>query len=301
MNKLRPPDFGSYWYEISKELSEIDMNSEISMIPIRSNTSSTLYSVSLVGANNYPLKGYLSIPNKEGRFPAIYFAPRNASVLEIIPQGMSNNIRDQFVIFSLACRGMRNSDNPHVSMYPGQLTENVDSVEGYIYRGIVADTLRGLDFIITRPEIDKNSLLTYGNDIALLAAALHGAVTHVVATPGYFFDTIDIAKLTNSYPLEEFNDYLRLYPDSELNVRETLSYFNLRWHAQSISANTLIICGDSENVYSKSNLTPLIDNIAGKMTVKESENSAYKDGLFIQEWIADEIGDGVPVLPQHWK
>tara|TARA_Y100000996_G_C22553325_1_gene654575 strand:- start:849 stop:1754 length:906 start_codon:yes stop_codon:yes gene_type:complete len=301
MNKLRPPDFGSYWYEISKELSEIDMNSEISMIPIRSNTSSTLYSVSLVGANNYPLKGYLSIPNKEGRFPAIYFAPRNASVLEIIPQGMSNNIRDQFVIFSLACRGMRNSDNPHVSMYPGQLTENVDSVEGYIYRGIVADTLRGLDFIITRPEIDKNSLLTYGNDIALLAAALHGAVTHVVATPGYFFDTIDIAKLTNSYPLEEFNDYLRLYPDSEDNVRETLSYFNLRWHAQSISANTLIICGDSENVYSKSNLTPLIDNIAGKMTVKESENSAYKDGLFIQEWIADEIGDGVPVLPQHWK
>ena len=214
---------------------------------------------------------------------------------------MSNNIRDQFVIFSLACRGMRNSDNPHVSMYPGQLTENVDSVEGYIYRGIVADTLRGLDFIITRPEIDKNSLLTYGNDIALLAAALHGAVTHVVATPGYFFDTIDIAKLTNSYPLEEFNDYLRLYPDSEDNVRETLSYFNLRWHAQSISANTLIICGDSENVYSKSNLTPLIDNIAGKMTVKESENSAYKDGLFIQEWIADEIGDGVPVLPQHWK
>ena len=301
MNKLRPPDFGSYWYEISKELSEIDMNSEISMIPIRSNTSSTLYSVSLVGANNYPLKGYLSIPNKEGRFPAIYFAPRNASVLEIIPQGMSNNIRDQFVIFSLACRGMRNSDNPHVSMYPGQLTENVDSVEGYIYRGIVADTLRGLDFIITRPEIDKNSLLTYGNDIALLAAALHGAVTHVVATPGYFFDTIDIAKLTNSYPLEEFNDYLRLYPDSELNVRETLSYFNLRWHAQSISANTLIICGDSENVYSKSNLTPLIDNIAGKMTVKESENSAYKDGLFIQEWIADEIGDGVPILPHHWK
>ena len=301
MNKLRPPDFGSYWYEISKELSEIDMNSEISMIPIRSNTSSTLYSVSLVGANNYPLKGYLSIPNKEGRFPAIYFAPRNASVLEIIPQGMSNNIRDQFVIFSLACRGMRNSDNPHVSMYPGQLTENVDSVEGYIYRGIVADTLRGLDFIITRPEIDKNSLLTYGNDIALLAAALHGAVTHVVATPGYFFDTIDIAKLTNSYPLEEFNDYLRLYPDSEDNVRETLSYFNLRWHAQSISANTLIICGDSENVYSKSNLTPLIDNIAGKMTVKESENSAYKDGLFIQEWIADEIGDGVPILPQHWK
>ena len=301
MNKLRPTDFGSYWYEISKELSGIEMNSEISMIPIRSNASSTLYSVSLVGANNYPLKGYLSIPNKEDRFPAIYFAPRNASVLEIIPQGMSTNVRDQFVIFSLACRGMRNSDNPHVSMYPGQLTENVDSVEGYIYRGIVADTLRGLDFIITRPEIDKNSLLTYGNDIALLAAALHGAVTHVVATPGYFFDTIDIAKLTNSYPLEEFNDYLRLYPDSELNVRETLSYFNLRWHAQSISANTLIICGDSENVYSKSKLTPFIDNIAGKITVKESENSAYKDGLFIQEWIADEIGDGVPILPHHWK
>ena len=301
MNKLRPSDFGSYWYEISKELSDVNMDSEISVIPIRSNKSSTLYSVSLVGVGNYSLKGYLSIPNAKGPFPTIYFVPRNASVLEIIPQGTSNAIRDQFVIFSLACRGMRNSDNPHVSMYPGQLTENVDSVEDYIYREIVADTLRGLDFILTIPEIDKNSLLAQGNDIALLAAALHGAVTHVVATPGYFFDTIDIAKLTTSYPLEEFNDYLRLYPDSEDNVRETLSYFNLRWHAQSISANTLIICGDSENVYSKSNLTPLIDNINGKMTVKESENSAYKDGLFIQEWIADEIGDGVPVLPQHWK
>jgi|TARA_B110000263_G_scaffold204036_1_gene184210 cephalosporin-C deacetylase len=301
MDKLRPSDFGTYWYGISQELSKVDISPKLEFIPIRSDKHATLYSVAINSLDEYPLYGYLSIPEGDPPFPTIYFVPRNASVLEIIPQGTSNLIRDKFVVFSLACRGMRNSDNPHISMYPGQLTENIETLDKYIYRGIVADTLRGLDFLITRPEVNKNALLVSGNDNALFASALHGAVTHVVSTPAYFFDTIDLAELTASYPLEEINDYLRLHPNSKNKVINVLSYFNLRWHAQAVTAKVLLMVGDENDVYSKSKLDPLIQNITGEVTLKESDNSAYKDGLFIQQWIADEIGDGVPILPDHWK
>ena len=301
MDKLRPSDFGTYWYGISQELSKVDISSKLELIPMRSDKHATLYSVAINSLDEYSLYGYLSIPKGDPPFPTIYFVPRNASVLEIIPQGTSNLIRDKFVVFSLACRGMRNSDNPHISMYPGQLTENIETLDKYIYRGIVADTLRGLDFLITRPEVNKNALLVSGNDNALFASALHGSVTHVVSTPAYFFDTIDLAGLTASYPLEEINDYLRLHPNSKNKIRNVLSYFNLRWHAPAVTATVLLMAGDENDVYSKSKLDPLIQNITGEVTLKESDNSAYKDGLFIQQWIADEIGDGVPILPDHWK
>ena len=51
--------------------------------------------------------------------------------------------------FSLAGRGQRNSDEPFAAMFPGLLTEGIDSKDSYVFRGIVADAIRGLEFIST--------------------------------------------------------------------------------------------------------------------------------------------------------
>ena len=181
--------------------------------------------------------------------------PKNASVLEIIPQGTSNEIRSRYITFSLACRGMRNSDSPYAAMYPGQLTDGLESHETYVYRGIVADTVRGADYIMTRPEVDKNRVAAWGNDNAILAAALHDSITHIVSTPAYLFDPIESVSKTDSYPLAEFGDYIRSNPSNSDMARSILEYFNLRWHAQSITANTLIMADHEDGIYSTESLS----------------------------------------------
>ena len=303
MSKNRPSDFGSFWYTVGRELAEISVAPEVESIPMRSTDFADLYGVRLSSIGPYRLFGYLSIPKGDGPFPVIYYVPKNASVLEIIPQGTSNEIRRRYITFSLACRGMRNSDSPYAAMYPGQLTDGLESHETYVYRGIVADTVRGADYIMTRPEVDKNRVAAWGNDNAILAAALHDSITHIVSTPAYLFDPIESLSKTDSYPLAEFGDYIRSNPSNSDMARSILEYFNLRWHAQSITANTLIMADHEDGIYSTESLSDLKELIPGEITLHGSERSSFKDGLFAENWITSEMfGKEVsPIVPEHWR
>ena len=303
MSKNRPSDFGSFWYTVGKELAEIPVAPEVESIPMRSTDFADLYGVRLSSIGPYRLFGYLSVPKGDGPFPVIYYVPKNASVLEIIPQGTSNEIRSRYITFSLACRGMRNSDSPYAAMYPGQLTDGLESHETYVYRSIVADTVRGADYIMTRPEVDKNRVAAWGNDNAILAAALHDSITHIVSTPAYLFDPIESVSKTDSYPLAEFGDYIRSNPSNSDMARSILEYFNLRWHAQSITANTLIMADHEDGIYSTETLSDLKELILGEITLHGSERSSFKDGLFAENWITSEMfGKEVsPIVPEHWR
>ncbi len=306
MSMQQPVDFDEFWDEVGGELAGIPIAPEVEPIPMRTTDFADMYGVRITSLGPYRLFGYLSIPRGargEYPFPAIYYAPKNGSVLETIPQGTSVFIRQRYVTFSIACRGMRNSDKPYAAMYPGQLTDGLESLQGYVYRGIVADAIRGLDFLVTRSEVDRTKIVAWGNDIALLAAALHRGPTHVVSTPSYLFDTLEMASTTSSYPLEEFNDYLRLHPDRSDEVAAILNHFNLRWHAPAITAETLLMAEHESGLYSPDALADLAGGIAGEVTVHESERSSFKDGLFTEKWITEKLigKDAEPIVPEVWQ
>ena len=116
-----------YWQETLAGLAGYPACPEVEVLPLRSTPFATLYGVRLTSVGPWRLSGYLSIPTGAGPFPAIYYAPKYQSVLEIIPQGTANLQRSRYVIFSLASRGQRNSDTPWAAMFPGLLTERIDS------------------------------------------------------------------------------------------------------------------------------------------------------------------------------
>lgn len=303
MTMQRPASFDEFWNEVGRELSGTPIAPEVEPIPMRTTDFADMYGVRITSVGPYRLFGYLSVPKGEGPFPTIYYVPKNGSVHETIPQGTSVFIRQRYVTFSIACRGMRNSDKPYAAMYPGQLTDGLESLQSYVYRGITADAIRGLDFLVSRPEVDKTKIVAWGNDIALLAAALHDGATHVVSTPTYLFDTLEMASTTSTYPLEEFNDYLRLHPERRDDVAAILGHFNLRWHAPAITAETLLLAEHESGIYSPDALAELANGIAGEVTVHESERSSFKDGLFTEKWITEKLigQDAKPIVPEHWQ
>src|SRR3989441_10600139 len=177
----RPGDFDPYWQQTLDALAGYPACPEIDVLPLRSTSFATLYGVRLTSLGPYRLFGYLSIPTGTGPFPAIYYIPKYQSVLEIIPQGTANLQRSRYITFSLAGRGQRNADTPYPAMFPGLLTDGIDRAASYIFRGIVADSVRGLQFLSTRRELDRSRVVVMGNDVALITAALTEGATHVVA------------------------------------------------------------------------------------------------------------------------
>jgi len=295
--------FQAYWTDTLAALARYPACPESEMLPLRSTPFATLYGVRLTSLGPYRLYGYLSIPTGSGPFPAIYYAPKYQSVLEIIPQGTANLQRSRYITFSLAGRGQRNADSPYAAMFPGLLTEGIDSATSYVFRGIAADAVRGLQYLVTRPELDRSRVVVVGNDLALMTAALADGATHVVTAPALFYDTATLAPKTQAYPLEEINDYLRQYPARAEAVRQTLSYFDLRAFAPRVSASTLLLAGAPGSALDGRALAPLVTALKGTVTVYESEQSTYKDGLYAERWMAAQCGiaDVNSILPEHWR
>jgi len=188
-------------------------------------------------------------------------------------------------------------------MFPGLLTEGIDRAASYIFRGIVADSVRGLNFLLTRRELDAARVVVMGNDMACITAALSAGVTHVVTAPALFYNTAELAPRTQVYPLEEINDYLRMFPARAEAVRHTLAYYDLRAFAPRVTATTLLMAGAPGTLLDGPALAPLVTALQGQVTVYDSAQSNYKDGLYVEQWMAAQCGitDVQSILPEHWR
>ena len=296
----KPADFDDYWAAVREQLADTPASPEIEKIQMRETDFATLYGVRLSSIGPYRLFGYLSVPKGSGPFPAIYWPPKYQSVLEMIPQGTENRTRSRFVTFSLAGRGQRNSDQPFAAMFPGLLTEGIESPGGYVFRGIVADAIRGLEFLSSTERVDTSSIVAIGNDVAMQAVALGSVASRLVCTPVLFYDALALAARSSAYPLEEYNDYLRFQPSRAADAARTLSYFDLRAFAPSIDAATLIMAGPDGSALGPDALADLGAAIPGGADIYASQQSSYKDGLHAERWVASQLGFDAPIVPAHW-
>ncbi|MEM7030303.1 MAG: acetylxylan esterase [Chloroflexota bacterium] len=291
----KPTDFDSYWATVEEELATFPIAAEIEQIPLRSTDYHTTYGVRYTGIDSYRLFAYLSIPKGEGPFPTLINLPNYGSVLEVIRQGDAVEKRGRYIIFSPAGRGQRNAERPYEALFPGIFLDGIEDPERYIFRGFVADLLRGVDYLMTRPEVDRGKLLASSpSDLPLLVAALRPEITHVSADPVFFYAAMDRASQTGAYPLEEINDYLRLYPDRQAQVKQTLAYFDPLFFAPHVQATTLL-WGQPDVV------APLADAISGPAEIHTSESSGYKDGVYAENWITQQFGFETAIVPNHWK
>ena len=178
----------------------------------------------------------------------------------------------------------------------------IDDPAEYVFRGVVADSVRGLEVLLTRPEVDLTRVAVVGNDVSLMTAALGRGATHLVTAPALFSDTMALARQAREYPLEEINDYLRAFPERADAVRRTLGYYDLRAFAPRVMAATLLLAGPPGAVPDASALE-LGMALRGPVTVHVSERSTYKDGLYVERWIARQHGieDVESILPEHWR
>lgn len=241
-----------------------------------------LSSIGMRGAASYRIAGYLSVPTRGGVHPALLELPRHGSVNHT----PHSHERERYIVFTVLHRGQRLADVPYRASYPGLLTDGIEAGRDWIYDGIVADCLRGAEFLASVAGVDVTRIGAVGDDLAVLTAARRSMFAAVRVDSLLLTDMLDRSASTVSYPLEELNDLRRRGGDVSA-VEQTIAPFDPLVHAPAVSATTLV-SGSALNP--DAHVTALLAALGEH---GEHFDATHRDGLDADgrdAWLATELG-----------
>ena len=289
MNK--PQDFDQYWKKVEDELASIQPAAERTELHLRSAPEAKVYGLKLTSLDHYRIFAYFCVPSGKGPFPVIYRLPNYGSVVHIPPF----EERCKYISVALCHRGQRLSDQPFAAKYPGLLTSGIDSKLNYIYRSIVADCLRVMDYLVSCDDVDPQKISLIGGDLALFTAALRDSASVLFYTPSLFYKALHKAKATQNYPLEEFNDYLRSFPQSINQISQTLAYFEPMNFASRVKSEVMLMEESEGDAYD------LAVSFSREIERSGSKHSSFIDGVVLAEWLSKKLQMGETLVPMHWS
>lgn len=281
-------DVLAFWDDIDRDLAAVPSNAEATEIPLYSTDFSTTYAVKLTSIGPYRISAFVSVPHGDGPFPALFLAPGYASVVTPPPY----QDRQRYVVMSLRYRGTRGSDWPYAARFPGMLTDGIDDPRTWIMRGVIADALRGFEYLVSRPEVDPARVAVNGGDSGLFVSARRSGVAVQAVSAAFYFRMAEAIASTEAYPLEEISDYLRTYPDRRAAVLGTLSYFDPLVLAGHIDS-TVLLAHDNPDWWD-----PLKHALSGEVEEYSTTHEGQTDRDTIEGWIADHLG--AERLPRIW-
>ena len=234
-DKLRPvsqlpDDFQSYWSETLRKARELPLNPLMTLLPERCTETDNVYQVSFQtkpgGGRFY---GILSIPKKEGKYPALlrvpgagvrpytgdtYTAPGRVITLEVgihgIPVTMQQSVYDALA-------------NGALSNY---WTFRRDDRDAIYYNRVIVGALRAVDLICSLPQFDGKTLgvtgSSQGGALTIITAALDSRVTFLAPVhPAMCDHEAFFEKRACGWP-----HYFLYYGGADDKVRQIVRYYD---------------------------------------------------------------------------
>ena len=222
-----PDDFDKFWAAVLAELTEIPLEPEVTPDPLRSNDEVNVFQATYKSLGGLEIFSWYSVPAQgEGPFPAILHLPGYKSE----PAVRRDWGRKGVVVLSVAVRGKLPSSSDFNPGYPGLLTSGVESRDTYSYKGVISDCSRGLDFLISRPEVDPERIYACGSSqgggLTLCTTGLRPEIKGGVSGYPFLCCYPESAKMLRSYPYDEISCYSRAYPGKTGQMLDTLRYFD---------------------------------------------------------------------------
>ena len=245
----KPDDFDAFWDDVLRQASAITLEAEVVPDLLRTSDDVEVYEVFYTSLDHVRVASWYCRPARRAeRTPAIMLLPG----YQMDPPIPKEWARKGYIALSVAPRGKLRSNHRFNPGYPNLLTYNIVDRHTYAYRGFYADTWRGIDFLLSRPEVDGARIGVTGNSqgggLTITTAAMRPEVRAAAAGAPYLCGFMDAIELTHTYPYEEINDYLRLHPESRADVEDTLAYFDGINFAEKIACPIVVNIGLQDNV-----------------------------------------------------
>lgn len=174
----QPSDFISFWDSAKVELARVPLNAKMVLMPERCTEQTNVYLVNLQNIGYSRLYGIVSIPKKEGKYPAILEVP-GAGVRAYSPD---INLSERGVItFVIGIHGIPVTMDAGVysDLGSGPLREywtfNMDNRDRYYYKRVYLGCIRAIDFVYSLPQYD-------GVNLAVMGGSQGGALSIITAS-----------------------------------------------------------------------------------------------------------------------
>lgn len=171
------PNLKSWWDKTKLEMDSIDFKTEMTKLTDLGNSSKDVYKVEFTSLENIRITGFMFVPKKEGRFPAILHVPGYG---QAYTSGSFSTNKEDVIDFAVAIRGQSPSNkviNPGFGLV-GLAAYKIDNPRNYIYRGAYMDCLRALDILRSFSKTDSSRVAVMGGSqgggLSLATAALAG-------------------------------------------------------------------------------------------------------------------------------
>ena len=258
----KPDDFDAFWTDVLRQAAAVPLDPEIVPDPLRSSDDVETFQVFYTSLEHVRIAAWYCRPARRAeRMPAILLSPG----YQMDPPIPKEWARKGYVALSVAPRGKLRSLSQFNPGYPNLLTHNIVDRNTYAYRGFYVDTWRGIDFLLSRAEVDASRIgvtgSSQGGGLTITTAAMRPEVRAAAAGAPYLCGFMDALELTHTYPYEEINDYLRRHPDRRPEVEDTLAYFDGISFADGISCPIIVNIGLQDNVVPPETGYALFDRI----------------------------------------
>lgn len=297
----KPEDFDAFWAQVQAELDAIPLDAHLRPVPERSTPEVEVFEVHYDSLQGVRIAGWYCRPAADhlpGPYPGLAVLPGYVSE-PTLPKSWA---RQGYAAIGVAPRGKLRSNAQFNPGYPGLLVHRITDPNTYSYRGFYADALRAVDVLLALPEVDSTRIgLTGGSQggaLTLVLAALRREVVTcgALAAP-YLTGFMESAALTRSYPYEEMNEYLRLYPHEREQVRQTTSYFDCLNFAPMITAPLLVHIGLMDDVCPPETAYALARRLTCDLTFHAFEGCGHEAGKYwetpvLEAFLAERLRPG---------
>ncbi|HNX34183.1 MAG TPA: acetylxylan esterase [Kiritimatiellia bacterium] len=198
------PDFRAFWDDGLAELAKVEPRYSLVLVTNLCTATVDLYEVRMHSFGNVSVGGHYAVPKKVGQYPVIVRFLGYGSGPQIPERADDGIIR---YVASTRGQGVMKKEN----VYGDWMAYRLDSLEEYYFRGAFLDTVRAIDFVCSRPEVDRRRIAVEGGSqggaLSYVCAALDRRVALCVPTIPGFCDIPNFIALTD-WPGSIYRNYL---------------------------------------------------------------------------------------------
>lgn len=173
-----PADFDAFWEAAKKELAAVPVDAKMTLLPERCTANVNVYHVNLQNnRTNVRVYGILSVPKKEGKYPALLRVP-GAGVRPYY--GDVATAEKGIITLEIGIHGIPVTMDASVYTDMGQgvlngyPSYNLDDRDKFYYKRVYLGCVRANDFLTSLPQYD-------GQNLAVTGGSQGGALSIITA------------------------------------------------------------------------------------------------------------------------
>ena len=291
---MNTSNLDNFWNNTIEELQSIPMSEEFVEDLDLSARDYNTYKVVLNSFEAKKIRGIYSVPttrSSKGIFPAILRVPGYSATTLTLDKHFAL-VLSGFTVLSLWPRGQGESTEEWSLEHSTKLTYHIDDKEKYYYRGAYMDCVRGIDFLASRPEVDKDAIGMWGRSqgggYTLATASLDSRLAAVVAEQP-FLSNYPTSSTLSSTPYVEITDYIKEHSDQTEIILDTLSYFDTLNLVKNITCPVSMNIGMIDPTCPPETIMPVFEKIPALKNLTVYQDLAHEScsdfNVLAMDWL----------------